>query len=71
MQVAGALQVPLELHVSTPLLTHWVVPGMHEPVHAPDTHAWFTHAVALCHVPDVVHVCGCVLDAHCVCPWPH
>jgi hypothetical protein len=45
VQAAGALQVPLELHVWTPLPEHCVEPGTHTPVHAPVTHAEDTHAV--------------------------
>lgn len=29
------------------------------------------HAVAFCQVPVELHVCGCVLDPHCVCPGAH
>jgi hypothetical protein len=36
-----------------------------EPAHAPDTHAWLLHAVAVPHVPLELHVCT-PLPEHCV-----
>jgi hypothetical protein len=43
--------------VPTPLPEHCVDPGVHTPVHAPDTHAELEHACAADHVPVVSHVC--------------
>jgi hypothetical protein len=40
-------------------------------VHALPTHVWFTHAVAVPQVPDVVHACSCVRPLHWVCPCAH
>jgi hypothetical protein len=37
----------------------------------PLTHCPDAHAVAFCHVPVEPHVCGCMLDAHCICPGAH
>ena len=53
-QSTGAPQVPVELHVSTPLLLvppHCVEPGAQEPVHEPPTHAVATHVVGAPQVP--------------------
>jgi hypothetical protein len=56
LHAAGALHTPLPLHVCTPLPKHCVAPGVHTPVHAPDTHAEDTQALALPHCPDELHV---------------
>jgi len=47
---------PLPLHVCTPLPEHCVVPGVHTPVQAPETHAEETHAVPVPHWPAAVQV---------------
>jgi hypothetical protein len=54
--VAGLLQTPIALHVSTPLLEHWVAPGAQVPVHPPLTHAWLTHETGLLHAPPALQV---------------
>jgi hypothetical protein len=51
-------QVPLDVHVSTPLPEQVVCPGAHTPVHAPPMHVWFEHAVPAVHEPEVLHVSG-------------
>jgi hypothetical protein len=53
-QSTGAPQVPVELHVSTPLLLappHRAEPGAQEPVHEPPTHAVATHVVGAPQLP--------------------
>jgi hypothetical protein len=40
---------------------------VHEPVHAPETQAWFEQAVPFCHDPAAEQVCGCC-PLHWVCP---
>jgi hypothetical protein len=67
---AAALQVPVELQVSTPLPTHWVVVGVQVPMQAPLTHAWFEQAVALAHWPFDPHV-WTPLPEHRVAPGTH
>jgi hypothetical protein len=49
---------------------HFSAPGAHDPVQLPPTHAWLVHAVAFCHVPLVLHVCGCC-PLHCFCVGAH
>jgi hypothetical protein len=71
LQVAAALQFPAPSHDSTPLPAQRVCPGAHTPVQALPTHVWFTHAVAVFQVPDVLHVCSADALAHCVWPWAH
>jgi hypothetical protein len=63
---------PVMLHVSTLVLpaepsaaTHWVLPGLHVPAHAPLTHAWFVQGVAAPHVP-FEHVWMAEVPEHCV-----
>jgi hypothetical protein len=36
---------------------HTLEPGAHVPTHAPLTHAWFEHAIALAYWPSDPHVC--------------
>jgi hypothetical protein len=78
-QVDGAPQVPVELHVDTPLteppsapVAHSVAPGEHTPWHeavpTDPTHAWFVQTVAVPQVPAGVHVSREALPEHCV--WP-
>jgi hypothetical protein len=43
--------------VRTPLPVHWVVPGVHTPVQAPETQAAFEQGCAADHVPVGSHVC--------------
>ena len=53
-------QAPVALHVSGCWPLHSWVPGVHEPLHAPLTHAWLAQGEPLfCHVPAALHVCGC------------
>jgi hypothetical protein len=71
-QLVAVAHAPLVVQVCWALRPeHWVWPDVQTPWHAPPTHVWPTHAVALCQVPAELQVCGWVLDAHCVCPWPH
>jgi hypothetical protein len=45
--------------VSVPQLVHgigFVVPGAHDPVHAPETHVSFAHGIAFPHWPHASHV---------------
>jgi hypothetical protein len=57
VQVAGAPQSPLPLHVwYAELPEHCVAPGVHTPVHASVTQAEFTHAVVFPHAPFASHV---------------
>jgi hypothetical protein len=71
-QFADGYHDPVPEQVSTWLrLEHCFVPDAQTPWHEPLTHVWLTHAAAFCQVPLVLQVCGCVVDAHCVCPWPH
>jgi hypothetical protein len=68
VQITAVLQLPLALHVWTPLLLeHCVVPGTHTPVHDPEMHAELVHEVGAPHVPVVLHVCT-PLPAHWVAP---
>jgi hypothetical protein len=60
-----ACHAPLVLHVSGCWPLHSSAPGVHDPVHAPFTHAWFEHAVAFCHAPLALQVWGC-WPLHCV-----
>jgi hypothetical protein len=50
-------QVPVALHVCTPLLEHCLAPGTHTPAHAPLTHALLVHAVPSCQEPVLSQVC--------------
>jgi hypothetical protein len=47
---------------------HWVVPGVHDPVQLPLTHAWLVHAVAVPQSPVVSQVCVAALPEHWVVP---
>lgn len=62
-QLTGALHVPLELHVCTPLpvppsvpVEHWVEPGLQVPTHAPPTHAELVQVDGGPQVPVPLHV---------------
>lgn len=62
-QALAVPQDPVMLQVSTPLpappsvvTEHRVSPGEQTPVHMPDWHTEFTHAIGLPHCP-AVHVC--------------
>ena len=46
---------PAPLHVCGVRLLHSTCPGAQTPAHAPLTHVWFAHAVALPHSPLEVH----------------
>ena len=67
---AGLLQVPVALHVWTPLPEQRVVPGAQTPVHPPETHACDPHGAGVPHVPVVLHV-STPLPEHCVVPGVH
>jgi hypothetical protein len=56
LQVAGEPQAPLVLQVETPLLVHWVAPGVQLPVQTPPTHAWLVQLTAGPHIPLVSQV---------------
>jgi hypothetical protein len=56
-QGTAAPYSPLELHVCTPLLEHWVAPGAHTPVQVPPTQAWFEQAAPFCQDPLPSQVC--------------
>jgi hypothetical protein len=69
-------QLPLESQVCTSVFMHWIALGVHEPWHAPLTHAWFTHGIAVPHWPVLPQVCT-PLPEHCIAPvvqlpehWP-
>jgi hypothetical protein len=68
---AGAPHVPFEAHVSSPLPEHCVAPGVHEPAHAPATHAEFEHATAVPHWPVAGSHVSTPLPLHCVWPGAH
>ena len=68
---AGAPHVPFEAHVSSPLPEHCVAPGVHEPAHAPATHAEFEHATAVPHWPVAGSQVSTPLPLHCVWPGAH
>jgi hypothetical protein len=65
--------VGVQVCTSSPQLPHgtgFVWPGAQLPVHAPLTHAWFSHVGPLfCQVPLAPQVCGC-WPLHCVWPGP-
>lgn len=58
---------PDALHVCGWRPLHWVALGVHEPVQAPPTHAWFVHVAGLPHCPLALHV-STPLSEHCVVP---
>ena len=64
-QLTGLPNVPPELQVSTPLPEHCVAPGLHDPLHAPETHAESLHATGEPQVPFEVQV-WTPLPSHCV-----
>jgi hypothetical protein len=68
VQVAGVPQVPLVAQVDTPLLVHWVAPGVHVPVHTPTTQAWLVQLTAVPHMPLLLQVWTAELPEHCVVP---
>jgi hypothetical protein len=71
MHASAAPHCPVELQIWSVLsLAHWVVLGAHTPVHVPDTHAWFAHAVDVLHTPLDVQVCT-PLFAHWTFPLEH
>ena len=49
---------------------HCVAFGVHDPVHAPETHAWFVQGAAAPHCPLAPHVCT-PSPEHCVAPGEH
>jgi hypothetical protein len=69
VHAAGVPHDPVPLHVSTPLPEHCVVVGVHDPVHAPMTHAELEHATGMPHAPPL-HV-STPLPPHCVWPGAH
>jgi hypothetical protein len=66
----GWPQVPLALHVCTPLPEHPSAPGEHDPEHAPLTHAEVVQGTAVPHVPLEVHD-STALPLHFVWPGAH
>jgi hypothetical protein len=71
VHAVAAPQVPIALHVSTDVtLEHWVAPGVHDPTHAPWTHAWLVQATAIPQLPVESHVCT-PLPEHWVAPGEH
>jgi hypothetical protein len=64
-------QLPLAVHVSTPLPEQMVCPGAHTPVHVPPTHVWLTQAVPAVQLPLVLQVWGWLDDEQLVCPGAH
>jgi hypothetical protein len=66
-QALAAPQLPLALHVWTPLPEHCAEPGVHVPVHAPLTHACAVHGTGVPQVPLAPHACT-PLPEHCF--WP-
>ena len=60
-------QVPVASHVCGTFPLQPFVPGVHTPVHAPATHAWFVHAAAVPHCPDALQV-WTPLPEHCFAP---
>jgi hypothetical protein len=67
LQLAGEPHVPFVPHVWTPLPLHWVVPGAHTPVQAPETQAWLAQAAGSLHVALTSHV-WTPLPEHCTAP---
>jgi hypothetical protein len=61
--------VPVPLHVSAVVPSHWVAPGAQLPVHAPLTHAWFTQTLGVLHIPEL-HF-STPLPEHCAVPAVH
>jgi hypothetical protein len=51
VHATAAPQVPLVVHVWTPLPLQVVWPGPHTPVHAPPTQVWLLQATIEPHVP--------------------
>jgi hypothetical protein len=58
VHATAAPQVPVGLHVSTPLLllSQRFAPGVHDPVHEPPTHARFTQVDGVPQAPVGSHV---------------
>lgn len=68
VQVTGVPQVPLVVQVDTPLLVHWVAPGVQLPVQTPPTQAWLVQLTAVPHMPLLLQVWTAELPEHCVVP---
>ena len=66
-QSLAAPHLPVASQVWTPLLEHWVLPGVQTPVHAPLTQAWFVHAFGVPQLPSVPQP-WTALPEHC--DWP-
>ena len=75
VQVAGAAQSPVVLHVETPLLAHRVAPGVHVPwqdaVSPLCMQAWFVHPTAVPHIPLLPQLCTAALPEHWELPCVH
>ena len=69
MHATGAPQLALTSQVCTPLPEHCRLPGVHDPVHAPDTQLWL-HAAIVPQVPVAPQVCT-PLPEHWVVPGTH
>jgi hypothetical protein len=52
------------------LFEHFVAPGAQTPEHAPETQAWFEHAVPSRQLPDASQLCG-VCPLHWLVPVVH
>jgi hypothetical protein len=71
VQGIGALQVPVVLQVSTPLLTQRVAPGVQVPAQALLTHAWLVHETAAAQLPVESQVWVAALPEHRTAPGTH
>ena len=67
MQPAKLPHWPFAPQVCTPLLEHWVAPGVHAEAQAPAVHTLAQGAPVFCQVPLASHVCGC-WPLHCSAP---
>jgi hypothetical protein len=57
VHAAAVPHMPVELHVCTPLPEHCVPPGVHDPEHAPFTHAWPVQRAGAPQLPVLSQVC--------------
>jgi hypothetical protein len=62
--------LPVESHVWTALPEHWADPGVHTPVHAPETHAWLVQSIAPPQLPVESQIWTALFE-HCVAPGVH
>jgi hypothetical protein len=70
VQAVPALQVPLAWHVCRLRPEHWVWPGAHVPVQAPEMHVWFVQVAGALHCPTDEQVSTPLLT-HCLAPGVH